>query len=478
MNRRVIIWLAAIISFSGGQACAQQSPAPAQQSTTDKQNPAGTGKHKLGPVEVSVNWRTRAEDWNWFEGNQGSSRYALGDSLLQITVGQTGDRFDWRLEAAQATLLGLPSNAVVPAPQGQLGLGGTYFAANGDQRNNASAFVKQAFVQFKDRGRNFRIGRFEFFDGLEIQPKDTTLATLVQTRVSQRLIANFGFSAVQRSFDGVQFSWNFGQRNLTLFAARPTAGVFQVDGMCELDIDVYYGAFTLPVESKHGEAELRVFSLGYIDHRTVVAKTDNRPQAARAADHGEIKIGTYGADYLQVFNTMASGKFDFLAWGAIQNGSWGLLTQRSASFVGEFGWQPQVRALQPWFSAGYSYGSGDDNPNDSRNTTFFQVLTTPRLYARFPFYNMMNNEDFYATLNLHPSGRLLLRSELHALRLASAADLWYLGGGAFQRQTFGYTGRPSSGNRGLANVWDLSADYQLRALGAPLFITHTHGARV
>jgi hypothetical protein len=38
------------------------------------------------------------------------------------------------------------------------------------------------------------------------------------------------------------------------------------------------------------------------------------------------------------------------------------------------------------------------------------VLTTPRLYARFPFYNMMNNEDFYGTLNLRPSARLLLRS--------------------------------------------------------------------
>jgi hypothetical protein len=26
---------------------------------------------------------------------------------------------------------------------------------------------------------------------------------------------------------------------------------------------------------------------------------------------------------------------------------------------------------------------------------FFHVLPTPRPYARFPFYNMMNNEDFY-----------------------------------------------------------------------------------
>jgi hypothetical protein len=86
------------------------------------------------------------------------------------------------VEAAQATILGVPSNAVVPAPQGQLGLGGSYYAANGNDRNNANGFVKQAIVQFKDQGRrNLKLGRFEFFDGTEVQPKDTTLAALVQT---------------------------------------------------------------------------------------------------------------------------------------------------------------------------------------------------------------------------------------------------------------------------------------------------------
>jgi len=477
---RAFIWAVGFLSFWGSaQLFAQQLPAPVVQSQPEKQESAPTAKHKLGQVEVGVNWRARAEGWDWFNGDQGSSNYALAHSLLRIAVGQTKDRFDWQLEAAQATLLGLPTNAVVPAPQGQLGLGGTYYAANGNKSNDASAFVKQAFVRFKGHRHDLQIGRFEFFDGLEVQPKDATLATLIQTRISQRLIANFGFSAVQRSFDGAQLSWNFSKNNLTFFAARPTRGVFQVEGMGELDIDVYYGAFTLPVESKHSAGELRVFSLGYIDHRTLVLKTDNRPLPARLADHGRIEIGTYGADYIHVFNTASSGKFDFLAWGAIQTGSWGSLAQRSGAFVGEFGWQPPVRALEPWFSAGYSYGSGDGNPNDSRHGTFFQVLTTPRLYARFPFYNMMNNEDFYGTLNVRPSSKLLLRTEAHALRLASAADLWYLGGGAFQPRTFGYTGRPSGGHRSLASVWDLSADYQFtHSFSATLYYAHAWGKAV
>lgn len=127
-------------------------------------------------------------------------------------------------------------------------------------------------------------------------------------------------------------------------------------------------------------------------------------------------------------------------------------------------------------SAGYSYGSGDGDPSDARHGTFFQLLTTPRQYARFPFYNMMNNKDAYATLNLRPAPKLALRSEFHGLRLADAADLWYLGGGAFQQGTFGYQGRPSNGARNFSTVWDLSADYQLtRFLSATLYYAHASG---
>ncbi len=353
MKRRATAWVAGALAFLGGGIVSAQPSPPAQQSQPEKKNSAPAKKPKLGPLEISVNWRARVEGWDWFEGSGGNSNYALGHSLLRIAVGQTNDHFDWLLEAAQATILGLPSNAVVPAPQGQLGLGGTYYAANGNDRKNSNGFVKQAFVQFEDqRRRNLKLGRFEFFDGTEVQPKDTTLATLVQTRVSQRLIANFGFSAVERSFDGAQFSWNAGKNNLTFFGARPTRGVFQVDGMGELDVDVYYGAFTRALETKHSAGELRVFSLGYVDHRTRVLKTDNRPQATRSADHGKIEIATYGADYLHVFNTVASGKFDFLAWGAVQTGSWGLQTQHAGAFVGEFGWQPPLHILEPWFSIG------------------------------------------------------------------------------------------------------------------------------
>jgi hypothetical protein len=179
-----------------------------------------------------------------------------------------------------------------------------------------------------------------------------------------------------------------------------------------------------------------------------------------------------------VSHVPGAGDFDFLAWGALQTGSWGTLTQRAGAFVGEAGWQAPVR-VKPWVSVGYSYGSGDGNNGDTRHGTFFQDLPTPRQYARFPFYNMMNNEDLYATFNIKPVSKLAFRSEAHTLRLASSSDFWYSGGGAFQPNTFGFTGRPSNTNRGLANVWDLSTDYQFtRSFAATLYYGHAWGKGV
>ena len=208
--------------------------------------------------------------------------------------------------------------------------------------------------------------------------------------------------------------------------------------MDELDVDTYYGAYTRSVTTQATAPE-NCACLPWAISITarLVLKTDNRPTPVRAADLDKIEIATWGADYAHVFNTTDAGKFDFLVWGVVQTGSWGNLAQHAGAFVGEAGWQPPVKVLKPWVSAGYSYGSGDGNPNDTGHGTFFQDLPTPRQYARFPFYNMMNNEDLYATFNLRPVAKACAaqrssyaatgrRNRLLVLRRrrVSAQDLW------------------------------------------------------
>jgi len=427
---------------------------------------------KIGDVTVSGSLRTRIESWDWFLGNANSD-YTFAGSIARLGLSESSKTFDWQIEFAVPFLLGLPDDAIAPGAQGQFGFGASYYAANQKSTNAGMAFAKQGYVRFKHLGgtdgQTLKLGRMEFIDGTEVAAKDSTLAALKRDRIAHRLIGNFGFSDVGRSFDGVQFSREGSKLNLTLFAGRPTRGVFQVDGWGEVNINVFYGALTGQVGTRQSAGEWRIFGLGYQDLRDGVLKTDNRTTAIRTADTGHINIGTYGGHYLHTVQTRA-GQFDALGWVAVQSGSWGNLTQRSGAFAAEVGWQaPGLPRLKPWLRAGYDYGSGDKNAADATHGTFFQVLPTPRVYARFPFFNMMNNRDIFGELVLRPSRKLSIRTDAHWLRLANRNDLWYSGGGAYQPWTFGYTGRPSNGQLGLANLYDVSSDYTINghvALGA------------
>src|SRR5262249_19978556 len=103
-----------------------------------------------------------------------------------------------------------------------------------------------------------------------------------------------------------------------------------------------------PVQAgKSTASEWRVFAIYYDDWRHI-AKADNRPVAVKAADLANIRIGTYGADYLQVTQTPL-GALDWLGEFALQNGAWGAQAQRAAMVDLEAGFQPKIlRGLKPW----------------------------------------------------------------------------------------------------------------------------------
>jgi len=91
----------------------------------------------------------------------------------------------------------------------------------------------------------------------------------------------------------------------------------------------------------------------------------------------------------------------------------------------------------------------------------------------------MNNRDAFGELILRPSNRLTMRADAHSLRLANSNDLWYSGGGAFQPWTFGYTGRASGGQSGLATLYDASADFNYnRHLLLSVYYGHAAGKLV
>lgn len=120
----------------------------------------------------------------------------------------------------------------------------------------------------------------------------------------------------------------------------------------------------------------------------------------------------------------------------------------------EEGFQPAILpSLKPWVRKAYTLGSGDNNPNDHSHGTFFQILLpTPRLFARFPFYDMENSRDIMAIVILRSGKIVTISSEFHALALANNNGLWYTGSGAFEPWTFGFTGRAIGGGKSLADL--------------------------
>jgi len=406
--------------------------------------------------------RSRAELWDWFQADANNS-YGFSGNIFRFGAEQRRETVDWKIEFAAPVLLGLPDDAIAPPPQGQLGLGPTYWVFNKRNQNTGMVFPKQAYLRLHSEGKNghsLRLGRFEFIDGSERTPKNNTLAVLKNTRIKQRLLGPFGFTHVGRSFDGFHYSWSGGATNVTVIGAVSTRGVFQVDGWGWTNTGFGYLAYTRGIGSGPSEGELRLFSIYYHDWRPI-GKTDNRPVPIRKADHGNVAIWTYGGHYVHALQT-GVGTFDALGWGVGQTGRWGVQDQASWAIALEGGWQPKGPVvLKPWLRGGWFRSSGDDDPTDGKHKTFFQILPTPRVYARFPFYNMMNIEDRFAELVLRPHAKVLVRSDVHWLRLSETKDLWYLGGGAFNPWVFGYVGRPNLGGRGLATLYDVSVDVQM-----------------
>lgn len=428
------------------------------------------------PLTVTVLDRVRTDASQWYDAPPYTTTYPYVEQLLRFSVAQRIHRFDWLLEGSQNSVFDVPTTSVSPVTaQGQLGLGGTYYAANNSNTLPVAASFRQGFLRYHGAAsyETLRVGRFEFFDGQEMQPTNATIGWLQTNRIAQRLIGNFGYSNGQRSFDGLDAHYGRKTWDLTVTAGRATQGVFNMNANPELNVDLQYLAFTR--SELHGHALWRAFAMGYHDGRPGIVKTDNRPLAARQADHKNIRIGTYGGDFLA---TVPAGRtsVDVVLWGALQNGRWGLLDHGAGAALAEAGLRFHHVPTTPWLRGGWFRSTGDNTPGDSHHNTFFQGLPTPRGYARFPFYNDMNHTEEFVQLMDKPVKKVDLRSDLHFLQLTAANDLWYQGGGAFDKKVFGYTGRPSGGHTSFATVADISSDMQLTpAVALNLYCAHSFG---
>jgi len=407
-------------------------------------------------VTLSASLRVRGEFVDWFEpppgvAAEGAQRYAFFASRLRAGVRVLFPHLEVMAELQDTRLTGLPDDATLAPPFGSLGPGAVYFL-NTHETTQGEPFIRQGFVTLRRAGFAATAGRFEYREGLETEPADATLASLKRMRIAERLVGPFEFTHVGRSFDGGRLVYDQPSWNATAIGVRPTQGGFEVSANRELaDMWLAGLALTLKRLPFGPPVDARLFYLYYADGRDI-AKVQNAP----VPDTGSLRIHTIGAHALTAFDA-GPGIVDLLGWGAAQTGRWGIRDHAAWAYALEAGYQlPRVPA-SPWLRAGIDRSSGDGDPNDHTHGTFFQILPTARTYAQFPFFNLMNLQDVFASLVLRLHDVVTLRTDYHWLRVTEGRDLWYQGGGATNDDIFGYAGTPAHGRHELAQLVDASA---------------------
>ncbi|HVN86886.1 MAG TPA: alginate export family protein [Candidatus Binatia bacterium] len=437
-------------------------------------------------LSLSVSDRLRGEFVSWFDpaGPKSNNNYNFFANRARVGATLSFPTVEFVVEGQDTEMVNLPgADSINSGPGtanlGTLGPGALYFT-NTHTRDQGEVFLHLGYATLRAFGLpgvSARVGRFGYNSGLEKPAHDPTVLWLQRSRISQRLIGNFDYTNVGRSFDGVQAAYDRGPLNVTLMGSHPTFGGFNVNANKEIDqIDLVAGTVSVVEPEAMAPTSAQFFYMYYGDRRGLIA-TDNRTRdlpagqtcstgnnryLIRNCDHSDIAISTIGIDAIHVVD-IGSGKMDVLVWVAGQFGDWQALGQNAWAYVTEAGYQLTDVAWKPWLRLGFARASGDQDKTDHDHNTFFQMIPTARLYALFPFYNMMNNQDLFAQGIVRPLPGLSVTTSGHWLRATESADLWYSGGGATSNTFFGYAGIATRGRHELSYLADLEISYTINS---------------
>lgn len=413
------------------------------------------------------------------------NEYSFGALRTRLGIAMTTPYVDGLVQGEYTALFGLPDNAFGGLPIGPLGLGGAYYRDSGGSPNPGNVHLKQGYLNWKLAsiglpGAFLKAGRFEISDGLEYKTGDAKFDGLKTFRVSQRLIGPFDFTHATRNFDGLSLVYDQPDYNVTLSAVHPTQGGFNIKAQDQIShIDLAYGALTAKRGALIPGAEARLFYIYYGDDRAVLA-VDNRPPAIRPRlNKSDLSLNTIGAHILGV-QPWGPGQVDEMVWGAYQFGDWTNLNQSAYAFAVEGGYQLPDVMFKPWLRLGYYQSSGDSNAADGTHGSFFQIMPTVRIYAKFPFFNSMNIQDAFAQFIVAPTATTKLGIDIHHLQLTESSDLFYGGAGATSRVgALGYFGRNAQGNSNVGEMVDLSFTHNItKELSWSLYYAHAFGGDV
>ncbi len=422
-------------------------------------------------TKFGLNIRLRNEYWNTFEKSSSDA-----DSSYNIFLTRVRGFADFKVNNLRLHLLVQGINALNLPENGAFGPGVLYFKASDEEENPLKFQFVEAFIQYESsEGFYFKGGRIPLREGAEVLYKDSPkLNWVINKRLSERLIGNWDWTNTGRRFDGINLGYNSPTLKVDAFGAWVTFGGFDIDDGYWKDLDnvvVTGGSITLKKGTLLKYTQIKVFDYFYFDDRGV----------AKDFTGDDLKINTFGANLAGAY-PLGNGEMDFLLWAALQFGNFGDLDQRALALIGEVGYQFKQTTWKPWIRAGVAFASGDGDPDDSDNGTFFNMVPTNHKYYGYTDTTAFSNViDAYLQLMLFPHQKVKFAADWHFLWLASDDEVWIGGSGPFNNSVFGYAYRAPSGDNDiekyLGSELDLSVNIAvLRFLSFQVGYSHIFGS--
>lgn len=320
------------------------------------------------------------------------------------------------------------------------GVAGSTIGFAVDRRDRSTLGLHQGYFDIKrlfDLPLTARVGRQEIIWG------------------DHRVIGNFVWSNMGRTFDGARFMWDTDTINAEVFGAIVDERGFLAG---RGDESVYAGR--LGFKKLVPGALLELMYIQKNQHDSTV----NSATATGFADSGDGKvlIHNIGARIDGKLPNLEAVDYTFEAHG--QFGDYGDLTHRAYAFAGRAGYTFKDVAWTPRFGLEYSFASGDGDPDDSHHGTFDNLYPTNHWqlnYGAIDLLSWQNMHDARVNIKVSPTPKLTAQVDYHYFWLNHSADGWYAAHGGLATPRPGVRqGFTETSNR-LAQEVDVTLSYAL-----------------
>ena len=119
------------------------------------------------------------------------------------------------------------------------------------------------------------------------------------------------------------------------------------------------------------------------------------------------------------YSAEAAGQFGSINSGGVRLEHRALAVDATAGYA----WKDAFGS--PRLGLGYTYASGDSNPNDTKNETFDLLFGTHRHYGLMDLWNLRNIHAPRLSASLTPMKKLSLSADYHVLWLADRQDFFF-----------------------------------------------------